>query len=207
MISVITGDIIRSRVIKDQGIWLEQLKSALNNLSSDSKNYEIYRGDSFQLELSNYQNAFKAAMYIKACLKMIKGVDVRMAIGIGTKSYIGKTVSESNGEAFVLSGEAFETLKKDKINLKLKTRHSDVNKELNLYFKFALIAMDHWTINSAEIVKLSIEHPNLIQRKLAKLIGISQDAVSKRQKRAHLEELMELDIMFRQKTAIIKYQN
>jgi predicted transcriptional regulator len=67
--------------------------------------------------------------------------------------------------------------------------------------------MDHWTINSAEIVKLSIEHPNLIQRKLAKLIGISQDAVSKRQKRAHLEELMELDIMFRQKTAIIKYQN
>ena len=59
--------------------------------------------------------------------------------------------------------------------------------------------MDNWTTNSAEIVKLSLEHPNMIQAKLAKLIGISQDAVSKRQKRAYLDEILELDNMYRQK--------
>ena len=59
--------------------------------------------------------------------------------------------------------------------------------------------MDNWTTNSAEIVKLSIEHPTMIQTELAKLIGISQDAVSKRQKRAYLDEILELDKLYRQK--------
>ena len=122
-----------------------------------------------------------------------------MSIGIGKKDYKGNTVSESNGEAFVHSGETFETLKKEKINLKIKTRDFTLNEELNLYFKLALIAMDNWTTNSAEIVKLSIEHPTMIQTELAKLIGISQDAVSKRQKRAYLDEILELDKLYRQK--------
>ena len=39
----------------------------------------------------------------------------------------------------------------------------------------------------------------MIQTELAKLIGISQDAVSKRQKRAYLDEILELDKLYRQK--------
>ena len=199
MTSVITGDIIKSRNIKDQNIWMEQLKYALNMLSSDKSYYEIYRGDSFQYECRDIYNSFKHAVYIKSCIKTIKGLDVRISIGIGTKDYEGNTVSESNGEAFVRSGETFETLKKEKVNLKVKTRDFNLNEELNLYFKLALIAMDNWTTNSAEIVKLSIENPTMIQAELAKLIGISQDAVSKRQKRAYLDEILELDKLYRQK--------
>lgn len=199
MTSVITGDIIKSRNIKDQNIWMEQLKYALNTLSSDKSYYEIYRGDSFQYECVDIYDSFINAVYIKSCIKTIKGLDVRMSIGIGKKDYKGNTVSESNGEAFVHSGEIFETLKKEKINLKIKTRDFTLNEELNLYFKLALIAMDNWTTNSAEIVKLSIEHPTMIQAEMAKLIGISQDAVSKRQKRAYLDEILELDKLYRQK--------
>lgn len=199
MTSVITGDIIKSRNIKDQNIWMEQLKYALNTLSSDKSYNEIYRGDSFQYECRNIYDSFINAVYIKSCIKTIKGIDVRMSIGIGTKDYEGNTVSESNGEAFVYSGETFETLKKEKVNLKVKTKDFVLNEELNLYFKLALIAMDNWTTNSAEIVKLSIENPTMIQVELAKLIGISQDAVSKRQKRAYLDEILELDKLYRQK--------
>lgn len=199
MTSVITGDIIKSRNIKNQNIWMEQLKYALNMLSSDKSYYEIYRGDSFQYECRDIYDSFRHAVYIKSCIKTIKGLDVRMSIGIGTKDYEGNTVSESNGEAFVHSGETFETLKKEKVNLKVKTRDFTLNKELNLYFKLVLIAMDNWTTNSAEIVKLSIENPTMIQAELAKLIGISQDAVSKRQKRAYLDEILELDKLYRQK--------
>ena len=199
MTSVITGDIIKSRNIKDQNIWMEQLKYALNTLSSDKSYYEVYRGDSFQYECRDIYDSFINAVYLKSCIKTIKGLDVRMSIGIGKKDYKGNTVSESNGEAFVHSGETFETLKKEKINLKIKTRDFTLNEELNLYFKLALIAMDNWTTNSAEIVKLSIEHPTMIQTELAKLIGISQDAVSKRQKRAYLDEILELDKLYRQK--------
>ena len=206
MTSVITGDIIKSRNIKDQTIWMEQLKNALNVLSSDKSYYEIYRGDSFQYECKNISSSFEHAVYIKSCVKTIKGLDVRMAIGIGTKDYKGNNVSESNGEAFVNSGETFETLKKEKVNLKVKTRDLELNEELNLYFKLALIAMDNWTINSAEIVKLSLEHPNMIQKELAKLVGISQDAVSKRQKRAYLDEILELSSLYKKKIAKHEYK-
>jgi len=201
MTSIITGDIIKSRKAISEDLWLTPLKTALSKLTSDASFYDIYRGDSFQLECSTVEDSFRTAVYIKAFLKSIKGLDVRMSIGVGTKNYQGDSVSESNGEAFIFSGETFETLKKEKQNLKLKTSNDSLNKEFNLYFRLALIAMDHWTTNSAEIVKLSLEHPNMIQAELAKIIGISQDAVSKRQKRAYLDEILQLDSMYRKKIA------
>lgn len=201
MTSIITGDIIKSRKAFSEDLWLTPLKSALSKLSNDASLYDIYRGDSFQLECTTIEDSFRTAVYIKAFLKTIKGLDVRMSIGIGTKDYQGNSVSESNGEAFIYSGETFETLKKEKQNLKLKTSKDMLNKEFNLYFRLALIAMDNWTTNSAEIVKLSLEHPKMIQKELAKLVGISQDAVSKRQKRAYLDEILELDSLYRHKIA------
>lgn len=199
MVGVITGDIVKSREIDNQDIWLSLLKNALQHVSISSHFYEIYRGDSFQLELNDYRKSFETAVYIKACVKSIKGLDVRLSIGIGNKSYHGNTVSESSGEAFIYSGSTLDTLKKDKQNLKIKTPDEQLNKELNLYFKLALIAMDNWTANSAEIVKLTLEHPHKIQEELAKLIGISQDAVSKRQKRAYLDEILELNLLYQHK--------
>ncbi|AXP79450.1 hypothetical protein CJ739_352 [Mariniflexile rhizosphaerae] len=199
MTSVITGDIINSRKQKEPEVWMITLKKVLSGLSADTKYWEIYRGDSFQIEIRDYHASFMAAIYIKAAIKMIKGLDVRLAIGVGNKTYDGNDVTESNGEAFVFSGEMIETLKKEKQNLRIKTKNNEINKELNLYFRFALITMDSWSVNSAEIVKLSIENPKALQSELGQLIGISQNAISNRQKRAHLEEILELDHMYRHK--------
>jgi predicted MPP superfamily phosphohydrolase len=201
--SVITGDIINSRKQKEPEVWINTLKNALSNLSSDTKYWQIYRGDSFQIEIRDYHSSFTAAIYIKACIQMIKGLDVRLAIGVGNKTYDGNDVTESNGEAFVFSGEIVETLKKEKQNLRIKTKNPDIDKELNLYFKLALITMDNWSVNSAEIVKLSIENPDALQSELGKLISINQNAISNRQKRAHLEEILELDRMHRHKISLI----
>ncbi len=203
MTSIITGDIIKSRSVKNLDVWLSTLKEALNYVGNDNK-WEIYRGDSFQIETKNIQDSFINAIYIKACIKTIKGLDVRLAIGVGSKTFEGQKITESNGEAFQFSGETFETLKKDKVNLKIKTPNNDLNNELNLYFKLALIVMDRWTVNSAEIVKLSIEQPKALQEELAKVIGINQNAISMRQKRAHLDEILEVDKMYRQKLNLLK---
>ena len=199
MISILTGDIIKSRSIKNPEIWLSTLKEALTKCSQNKAQWEIYRGDSFQLQLINVEESLKAAIYIKACIKTIKGLDVRIAIGIGEKTFSGKSILESNGEAFVFSGETLETLKKEKVNLKIKTTDTQLNHELNLYFKLALTIMDHWTTNSAEIVKLYLEHPQALQEELGKLIDINQNAVSNRQKRAHLDVLMQLEQLYRHK--------
>ena len=93
--------------------------------------------------------------------------------------------------------------REEKQNLRIKTRDNNINDDLNLYFKLALITMDDWSVNSAEIVKLSIEHPNALQSELGKLIGINQNAISNRQKRAHLEEILELDQMYRHKISLL----
>lgn len=204
MTSVITGDIIKSRKAVSEDVWLKPLKKALSKISADASFYDIYRGDSFQLECSNIADSFLTSVYIKAFLKSIKGLDVRMSIGIGKKEYEGISVAESNGQAFVFSGETFETLKKKKQNLKFKSDNEALNKEINLYFRLTLIAMDNWTVNSAEIVKLTLEHPQMIQTELAKIVGISQDAISKRQKRAYLGEILELDTMYREKLATLQ---
>jgi predicted transcriptional regulator len=39
---------------------------------------------------------------------------------------------------------------------------------------------------------------------LAKILGINQDAVSKRMKRANLDELLELDTIFRKKITTLR---
>lgn len=197
--SVITGDVIKSRSQVNPDIWIKTLKKTLSNISSEEKYWNIYRGDSFQIEIRNWYQSFIYAVYIKACIKSIHGLDVRLAIGIGNKTYDGENVTESNGEAFIFSGETIESLKKEKQNLRIKTNHFELNQELNLYFKLALVFMDNWTKNSAEIVKLSIENPNALQSDLGKMIGINQNAISTRQKRAHLEEIEELDLMYREK--------
>ena len=197
--SVITGDIIKSRTQVNSEVWITALKRSLSYLSNDKAYWEIYRGDSFQIEIKDICSSFIAALYIKACIKSIHGLDVRLAIGIGNKTYEGENVTESNGEAFVFSGETLETLKKEKQNLRIKTNSLEIDEVLNLYFKLALIPMDSWTVNLAEIVKLNIENPDALQSELGKLIGINQNAISTRQKRAHLDEIKELDLMYRQK--------
>ena len=199
MTSVITGDIIRSRTIQNPELWLNVLKKALAYLEPESKYWEIYRGDSFQIEIKNPEDSLKAAIYVKACIKMIKGLDVRLAIGIGNKKFQGNDVTESNGEAFIFSGETFETLKNEKQNLRIKTKYKGFNDSLNLYFSLASTIMDNWTVNSAEIVKLSLEQPTSLQQELAEQIGTNQNAISKRQKRAYLELILELDAMYRYK--------
>lgn len=204
MTSIITGDIIKSRTKTQPETWLTVLKQSLETIAKSRKDWEVYRGDSFQLEMNTIEDSFKAAMYIKACIKTIKGLDVRIAIGIGDKNFNGQNILESNGQAFQFSGETLETLKTEKQNLKIKTKADVLNEELNVYFKLALISMNNWTTNSAEMVKLCIEHPFALQMELAGMLGINQDAVSKRMKRANVEELLELDAIFRKKITTLQ---
>lgn len=201
MVSVITGDIITSKKFTNPEIWLAPLREALTNSGIDKKYWEIFRGDSFQIEIKNNQKAFYVATYIKACIKTVKGLDVRMAIGIGDKAFEGKTITESNGEAFQFSGDTLEELKKEKTNLKIKTPYIYLNEELNLYFKLALISMDDWSVHSSETVKIALENNGVLQTELAQILGISQDAVSKRLKRAHFNEIVDLNNMYQQKIA------
>jgi hypothetical protein len=196
MICIITGDIVGSRKIKDS--WLLSLKTALKIVSDQNSKGEIYRGDSFQVEVEP-ENAIRAAAYLKACIRINKPADVRMGIGIGDLKNKRKKLSESSGDAFINSGVAFDSLKQAKVNLAIKTDNPDFDEEINVLIKLSLISMDSWGVVAAEMVKLALENENLLQSELAAISGRTQSSVSEALKRAHYTEIMEMDKLYRKK--------
>ncbi|MCY1524151.1 hypothetical protein D9M68_590740 [compost metagenome] len=194
MIAVITGDVVNSRKLSED--WIGTLKGALSDLKCKKKKWEIYRGDSFQLEL-NIEDALLSAIYIKACLKTLKKGDIRVGIGIGHKNRVSHKVTEANGEAFINSGMVFDDLEMNKVSMALKTPWVDFDEEFNFYLKLALLTMDSWGQVASEMVKYAIQNRNVKQDKIASLSGKSQSSVSEALKRAHYAEIMELESKYR----------
>ncbi|MBF4505992.1 hypothetical protein IRZ83_04870 [Flavobacterium sp. JLP] len=195
MTSVITGDIIDSRKQKSKD-WVEDLKKILSPFGETPSQWEVYRGDEFQIEIKNPQEALLSAILIKAHLKA-KKLDARMSIGFGDKTHSAEKISESNGTAFIHSGELFETLKKQKVTLAMRTGDYRIDEKINLMLQLALTFMDSWLVQAAEFVAVAIENPTLSQEELGQKLGINQAAVSRRQKRAQFDLVMNLDRYFR----------
>ncbi len=208
MVAIITGDIISSRKIVHQEKWLSPLKNLLESWGENPKDWKLDRGDFFQVEINNIDEALKKALQIKALIKSVKPndenkkistIDVRLAIGIGEKTYSGESISESNGPAFINSGEKFDVLKKENVTLGIKTPWKDFDEEINLFFKLASTFMDKWSVLSAELMLIVLNNPNITQGDIGKKLGIKQSGVSKRWSRANINEILEVERIFRKK--------
>jgi hypothetical protein len=210
MVAVIKGDIIASRKLINQDLWLSPLKKLLDSYGRSPKFWNLVWGDSFQLEISLPQEALKRALEIKALIKKVAPVDqhkkisvidVRMSIGIGEKTYDSESISESNGPAFIYSSEKFELLNKENVTLGIKSPWKDFDEEINLYLKLAGTFMDKWSVSSAELVEIILNNPIATQQEIGNQLGIKQNSVSGRWNRANVNEILEVDQMFRKKIA------
>lgn len=197
IVAVLTGDLVQSRSVSKTADWMNDLKKVLSTYGASPKAWQIYRGDSFQLELRKPEESLLAALRIKATMRRIKGLDIRIAIGIGTKDYASNAVTESNGEAFVHSGSGFEALRKLKRRLLVSSPWTDFDREINLMILLASIVMDRWSVNSAEFMLLSVDHRDLSQQALGEKIGKKQSSVSEAQARASVSELLQLEQYYR----------
>lgn len=198
MTGIITGDIINSRATSPE-VWMSKLKHTLRKNKIAKKNWEIYRGDMFQIEV-DVMKIVALAIQIKATVKEEKEIDVRMAIGLGSKSHSAKTIIESTGTAFIHSGEAFEQLKNK--TLKIKTPWEEFNTRWNMILGLALLTMDNWAPVTAEIFKTAIQNPSKSQRELAKMMKKSQSTISAGMTRAGYNEIIEMTSQFNQELEI-----
>jgi hypothetical protein len=194
MTSIITADIINSGKLPTSK-WMELLKTRLQIYGSMPQQWEIYRGDEFQLEVGP-TDALLAAISIKAALKTIK-LDARMSIGIGQKEYTAQKITESNGPAFIRSGQLFETLKQRKVTLAIHSGNDIFDQQMNLMLRLAGTIMDGWLPQSAEFVLTAIDFPQLSQEEIGQKLGINQAAVSRRQKRSNFDLIMDLDNFYK----------
>lgn len=189
MVAIITGDIIKSRNI-DAKYWMPELKKVLNSYGSEPKTWEIYRGDSFQIEVKP-EEALHAAILIKSAIKQFKTLDVRLGIGIGDKTYQSEKITESNGTAFIFSGESFENLKKQ--TLAIKTAWNDFDNTLNVMIDLASLTMDNWSPTSSLIIKTALQaKANSNQEDLAAILNKKQSNISTGLKRGGFYEIQKL---------------
>ncbi|MBD3628842.1 transcriptional regulator [Cyclobacterium sp.] len=186
MIAIITGDIKDSRMVPAEK-WMGLLKAELEIWGKAGVDWDIYRGDSFQLKLEDPADVLQVAIRMKARIKSIAPLDIRMGIGLGDENFRSKRLLENNGTAYIHSGEAFENLSKSNQALLIKSPFDVFDQEINLMLKLALTVMDEWTENSASTVYLVMKHPEKTQRELGELEGISQHAISARLSRARFD--------------------
>jgi hypothetical protein len=192
IIAVITGDLVNSRK-EITKTWMPLLKETFNVFGNQTSQWEIFRGDMFQLKVEA-KKALYSAIYIKASLKMLNNLDVRMGIGIGTEAYKSDRITESNGTAYINSGEAFEKLKRKKISL--VTPWPDFNNNWNLYLKLASLTMDNWTAKSAEAFLYAIKNPNSNQNELSQILGVTQSTISENLNRSGYYQLSDMITWF-----------
>ncbi len=198
MIAVITGDIINSQ--NSDSIWMPHLKELFGSWAEGPENWEIYRGDEFQVK-SSVNEVLTRALMIKSLIKTFENLDVRLAIGVGNEVFLSEKITESNGSAYVNSGRLLNDIKSEGRSLAICTDNEKVNRDLNILFKWASIDYDNWSVATAEIVHRLLMNKNLTQEELAKDLRISQSSVSQRLKRANYDLIQETDDFFRKKIA------
>ncbi|HCN11230.1 MAG TPA: MarR family transcriptional regulator [Chryseobacterium sp.] len=199
MRAIITGDIINSQETDSEN-WLPKLKELLGKWGKTPTDWEVYRGDEFQLKCS-IDAVFWKALSIKSLIKQFENLDVRIAIGIGEEQYSSEKITESNGTAYVNSGRLLNEIKNEGKTFAIKTPNEGINADFNILFKWSSLDFDSWTVAVSEIVHLLMMDKNLTQDDLAKKLNISQSSVSQRIKRSNFDLILETDYYFRKKIA------
>lgn len=108
--AVITADIVNSTRLKSV-----EAKKLLTNITKTlaSLKHEFYRGDSFQVYVKNPQEALQWVLLCRAMAISIgekAQCDIRASIGIGSVTTPVRNLSTAKGEAFILSGRAFDNM-------------------------------------------------------------------------------------------------
>ncbi len=193
MTAILIGDIIdSSKTISAE--WMVSLKEVLLEYGQSPTDWEIYRGDEFQLSVSA-EDALVAVYKLKAVMKSLK-MDVRISIGLGDVTYEANKVMERNGTAFIRSGQLFENLKQKKLSLAIDAGNENFNTTMNILFRFAVSVMDGWLPQSAQYVIEKLKHPDLSQIELGTRLGITQAAVSRRHTRSQIDLLLDLERLY-----------
>lgn len=189
--SVITGDIISSSKLSNSQRMelLSQMKQLFDELINQNKDlkFEIFRGDSFQGVFEDISLCLPTVLMIKTGLKrsniLKKGIDVRIAIGIGEITLFSDKIQESDGEAFRHSGQLLDKMKYTNQTIAVKTPWKAVDDELEVL----CIALDaitgRWSPQMAEVVYEVLAGMKQVQ--IADKLGIKQPSVNQRLKLAN----------------------
>ena len=198
--AIITGDIINSRRVKSdtRESLYNEVQLFLKRLKEEKwlKKVEQSGGDSFQCEVARIQYALRVALMIKCFIKAktnipysisgkkikeitdisIRLAGVRISIGISTADFIKRKLGESDGDAFLLSGEGLEQLKNEYSELSLKTNSQSLNIEVHSIVLLLDALVQKYFARQAEVILQKLQEKK--EDEIARILNISQSAVN-----------------------------
>ena len=188
--AVLTGDLVRSSKIKAEE-RIQLLKALSELFETINKNteielirpFQIYRGDSFQGVFKNPNHSLMASLLIYTTLGSYpKKWKTRLSIGIGSISFLQKTVGKSDGKAFQRSGQSLDGMKSLGKLLSVNSGDENFDGEMNTLFEMLGYMMQRWTIGHCEVIRDSLIGMNQVS--IAQKLTIKQPAVNHRMKAA-----------------------
>lgn len=120
--AVLTGDIVDSSKLSKAD--RQALPATIKRAAGETRktfpeavplDIEVFRGDSWQLLVSDPIRSLRISLFFRACFRSGKergrGLDTRIAVAIGGIDFVpANKVSEGDGEAYRASGQALEEL-------------------------------------------------------------------------------------------------
>lgn len=204
--AVITGDIknFTSLDSKKREQLIIETEALLRTMVNKTNDAQMFRGDSYQFILDDIRQALKRGIQLVCWFKLnsdrediaLHGsrtnfrvrLGSRLSIGIGEIAYTGKSVLDSDGEAFHLSGRVFDEMDKGDI-IRLTTFDEERNNTYQIILMYINMIIKQWTISQAETIYELLSMEEGTQDKIAKRLKISQPAVANSLRSARWREV------------------
>lgn len=155
--AILTGDVVNStRISTGQSRRLTDALAALFG----PRSHEFYRGDSFQVLEPDPANALRLAMQCRVLALEVKSrhaavrSDIRISIGLGKTGRPTAKPGLASGEAFLLSGRAFDTLSASDRRLSIAVNHPLGAAALSVVADYTDAVFREMTTNQAALYEL-----------------------------------------------------
>ncbi|OCH40137.1 hypothetical protein [Aliivibrio fischeri] len=208
-IAVISGDIVNSTKLTSE--QFEQLLNRIKEIQKwitegNSLNvHSIERGDEFQSVVHDIESALRYTIIYRLGIKALGNeFDSRISFAIASNADLRESVSESMGEAFVLSGRGLKTLKNAR--LLFNSDSSELAEYFDLLFKYLDRQLTELTSRQCEVILPMLQtNEGLLVGELAEKLNVATSTISKSLKASGWPLIRELNRKFINKVVGLRH--
>lgn len=153
--AVLTGDIVNSTKLKPA--TERKMQQTMLNAFTEHKS-EFYRGDSFQVYMKKPEASLRLALLCRTIAisfsETERGIlsDIRISIGLGIATAPVRSLGSAKGEAFLLSGRAFDKLAKTETRLSISINNDLAQAGLQVVADYINAIYKGMTAKQAEVI-------------------------------------------------------
>ena len=184
--AVLTGDLVASQKSGTEKAEraMQQIMASASDLAGITQHdtrFTRFRGDGWQILLTNAGHALRACLIILADLRASGlGIDTRIAVGIGAIDHSGTTdLSDAAGAAFLASGRGLDVLTKQR-RLTISGGQSEYHLLQAGIFDLVDWQSRQWSPLQAQAVALALRPNWRTHQDLASRLGITRQAMQSR---------------------------